>query len=120
MSKMIDTITRIAIFAEQKNFTSILRSCMAFNGYNPNYLMTNLSPDEIKAIMPQRYPRLSYEQIEEITKDYPFQLPQEVYELYQKGNRYLPIGLDTDTTKDWRLWDNCFGGFPDTGTIFFH
>lgn len=119
MSKMTDAITRIAICAEQKNFISILRGCMTFNGYDSKYLTTDLSPDEIKTIMPQRYPRLSYEQIEEITKDYPFQLPQEVCELYQRGNGYLPIGIDTDTTKDWSLWDNYFGGFPDTFTIFY-
>ena len=55
-------------------------------------------------------PRLSFQQITEITRDYPFKLPTEVLELYQLGNGCLPIGSDPYT--DWNSLDNYFM-FPD-------
>ena len=61
-------------------------------------------------------PRLSREQIQEITANYPFQLPLEVIQLYQRGNGMLPIGLGD---KDWQSFNNYFL-FPLSGEVNLH
>lgn len=122
---MTEAIDRIAACAEQRNFLSCLRGWMICSGYDPSYgsdltiTTINLTSEQIKEIelAVGGYPsRLSPNQIREITKDYPFQLPIEVYELYQRGNGCLPIGLDAK--KDWNSFDNYFV-FPDLDKPFY-
>ena len=50
--------------------------------------------------------RLDIQQITELTRDYSFNLPTEILELYQMGNGCLPIGLDP--CKDWNSPKNYF------------
>lgn len=122
---MTEAIARIAACAEQRNFRSCLRGWMICGGCDPSYgsdptiTTKDLTPEQIKELelAAGGYPsRLNPNQIREITKHYPFQLPIEVYELYQKGNGCLPIGLDSK--KDWNSFDNYFI-FPDMDTPFY-
>lgn len=77
-----------------------------------------LSLETLQEILSGSYaPRLNLEQIEEITQDYPFALPVELCDLYQRGNGCLPIGLD-DATKDWTSFDN-YVNFPFDGNYSF-
>lgn len=67
-----------------------------------------LSDETLQKIVSDYYPypaRLTLDEIKSITKDYPFQLPIEIYDLYQRGNGCLPIGLD-DSLKDWSFFGN--------------
>lgn len=65
-----------------------------------------LSDETLQKLVSDFYPaRLTIDEIKSITKDYPFQLPIEIYDLYQRGNGCLPIGLD-DSLKDWSYFDN--------------
>lgn len=65
-----------------------------------------LSDETLQKLVSNYYPaRLNLEEIKSITKDYPFQLPREIYDLYQRGNGCLPIGLD-DSLKDWSSFNN--------------
>ena len=57
-------------------------------------------------------PTLTVEQIKEITKDYPFELPVEMYELYKRGNGLLPIGLIHPPENDFNIYKYYFV-FPD-------
>lgn len=50
-------------------------------------------------------PRLDLKEINVIVKDYPFQLPTEIIDLYQRGNGCLPIGLD-NSSKNPNTFDN--------------
>lgn len=127
MSKMTEAIDRIAACAEQRKFMSCLRGWMICSGYDssfgsdPAISTKNLTPEQIKELQQGAggyLPRLSSNQIEEITKDYPFQLPKEIYDLYQKGNGCLPIGSDKDSSKDWDYFDNYFI-FPNLDEPFY-
>lgn len=78
-------------------------------GSNPKITTKDLTPEQIKELELSAgdYPRrLSVQQIKETVRDYPFQLPIELYELYQKGNGCLPIGLGKE--KNWDSLDNYF------------
>ncbi|MEH1949903.1 MAG: hypothetical protein V7K77_23560 [Nostoc sp.] len=114
---MTDVINRIAVLAEQRDYISNLRAAMICSGYNPKRTTKELSPEEIERIVPIEFipPRLSLERIEQITKDFPFYLPLEVYELYQRGNGCLPIGLGE---KDWESFNNYFP-FPNLDEPFY-
>jgi hypothetical protein len=81
MSRINRAIDRFAIAAEQKKQRG---------GEPPIYPYLSMRLGGL--------PRLSSEQIDELTMDLPFQLPLELYELYQRGNGCLPIGLGV---KDW-------------------
>lgn len=77
-----------------------------------------ISPETLSAIASNSYaPRLNLEQIKAITQDYPFALSVELYDLYQRGNGCLPIGL-SDTAKDWNSFDN-YVNFPFDGNYSF-
>lgn len=115
MSAISEAIDRLAIWAEKRNAMSCLRGWMICSGYDPTFgadpkiTTKDLTPDQIKKLESAAGgcpPRLSVEQIEEIIKHYPFRLPIEIYELYQRGNGCLPIGLGKD--KDWNSFDNYF------------
>ena len=125
MSGMTEAIDRMAACAEQRNFRSSLKYLMICCGYDPSYgsdptiTTINLTPEQIKELelAAGGYPpRLNLNQIREITKDYPFQLTIELYELYQRGNGCLPIGLNSK--KDWNSLDNYFV-FPDLDEPFY-
>lgn len=107
MSRMTEAIDRIAVLAEQRNYASNLRGLMTYHGYDPKQTTKTLSREEIERIVPREFMplRFSVEQIDKITEDFPFYLPLEVYELYQRGNGSLPIGLGE---KDWDSFDNYF------------
>lgn len=116
---MSDVINRLAICAEQRNFGSLLRGFMICSGYDPKITTTDLTPDQIKELelIAGDYPlRLSVQRIKETVRDYPFQLPIELCELYQKGNGCLPIGLGKE--KNWDSLDNYFV-FPNLDEPFY-
>jgi hypothetical protein len=117
MSGITDIINRIAALAEQRDYMSNLRGGMICSGYDPKRATKELSPEEIERIVPIEFipPRLSLDQIEQITEDFPFYLPLEVYELYQRGNGCLPIGLGE---KDWESFDSYFT-FPSIDEPFY-
>ena len=50
-------------------------------------------------------PRLSQEEIKEVTSNYPYELPKEISYLYQRSNGIFPLGKGE---KDWDLFDNYF------------
>jgi hypothetical protein len=100
MPTLTEVVERIARCAEQQNFLNCVEAAKA----EATRLHQPYAPpiDEL--------PRLSLQQITEITQDYPFRLPTEVLELYQIGNGCFPIGLDP--CKDWNSLENYFI-FPD-------
>lgn len=101
MPTITEVINRIAIVAEQSNYVGCLEYWSVCGGYNPDYP-----------------PRLSFEQIQELTQDYPFYLPSELCELYQRGNGCLPIGVNP--YKNWDSFDSYFQfEFPLTDGGFF-
>ena len=61
-------------------------------------------------------PKLSISEIDSALSDYPYKLPMEFYELYQRGNGFLPIGLGD---KDWNCYYNYFV-FPSGSDIHWH
>lgn len=99
---------------------------MICSGYDPSFgsdskiTTKDLTSDQIKELELSAGgypPRLSLQQIKETVRDYPFQLPIELYDLYQKGNGCLPIGLGEE--KDWDSLDNYFE-FPIGGDESFY
>jgi hypothetical protein len=94
MSPLTDVIERIAHYAKQQNFAN----CVEATKDKARGL--TLSPPIGDP------PRLSIQQITEITQEYPFHLPTEVLELYQMGNGCLPIGFES--YKDWNSLENYF------------
>lgn len=98
MSKMTEAMDRIAIYAEQNNYTSLQQGYIHFvyaYGDCKNIILENLSLEELESIPLKIKPRFSEREIDELVKDYSFKLPVEVYQLYQRGNGLnLPIGLD--------------------------
>ncbi len=65
MSTINSVIDKIAILAEQSGYIGCLEYWSVRGDYNPDYP-----------------PRLSVEQIQELTQNYPFHLPLELCELY--------------------------------------
>jgi hypothetical protein len=59
-------------------------------------------------------PRLNINEIDTILADYPYKLSLEFYDLYQRGNGVLPIGLGN---KDWNCYYNYFL-FPGTEIVW--
>ncbi len=120
MSAMIEAIERIAAYyssfdaptsLDMKVFYWMLNNGYDAVGKDVRELRKSLSPETLqKVVSNYSTPKLTLEQIQEITRDYPFQLPLEIIDLYQKGNGCLPIGL-ADTSKDWNSFDNYFN-FP--------
>jgi hypothetical protein len=111
---MNDVIDQIAIEAEQDSyrFKSVLRLYGGPHGFNLLRSEADLSLEQInelnqeilgRAELPS--PRLSIAEINSILSDYPCKLPSEFYELYQRGNGVLPIGVGE---KDWNCYDNYF------------
>ncbi|BAY08544.1 hypothetical protein [Calothrix sp. NIES-2098] len=117
MSAIMQAIDRIAIYyAGFKNVITTLDTKAFYWMLGNGYQLVNglsikdykkqLSSEELQQVVLDCYsPRLSLEQIKAITKDYPFELPIEIYDLYQRGNGCLPIGLD-EPAKDWNCLDN--------------
>ncbi|MFN6525447.1 hypothetical protein [Nostoc sp. ChiSLP03a] len=101
MSTINSVIDKIAILAEQSGYIGCLEDWSVCGSYNPDYP-----------------PRLSFEQIQELTQNYPFNLPLELCELYQRGNSCLPIGVNHN--KNWDSFDSYFPfQFPLEDDVFF-
>ena len=97
MLKMRDIVDKIAICAERKQYISL------------QFL------EKISSIKAKNKLRFSRKEIDEIVKEYPFKLPVEVYELYQRGNGInLPIGLG----RDYNSFSNYFGYLGQFTTWF--
>lgn len=109
---MNEAINRIAICAEKKQYQSLILLYVS-QGNNITSL-EECTKEEIASITPKNKPRLSKIEIDEIVKDYPFKLPVEIYDLYQRGNGYgLPIGLD----RNYDTYTNYFM-FPLSGNVW--
>ena len=94
---MAEAIDRIAICAKKRKYRNILECYLQCTQYAHKGTLDNLTPEETKSITPKHKLKLSKDEINEIVKDYPFKLPVEIYDLYQRGNGVnLPIGLDND------------------------
>jgi hypothetical protein len=116
---MNDVIDRIALVAEQNFRDNVVEYYCYPDGYNllkPEEIKNGLSLERVselnqEIILRQHLPspRLTIEEIDAILSDYPFKLPVEFYDLYQRGNGVLPIGLGD---KDWNCYYNYFY-FPD-------
>ncbi|WP_373547170.1 hypothetical protein [Chamaesiphon sp.] len=116
---MNDVIDIIALVAKQNPRDNVVEHYCCPNGYNllkPEEIKNRLSPERIgelnqEIILRQHLPapRLTIEEIDAILSDYPYKLPVEFYNLYQRGNGVLPIGLGD---KDWNCYYNYFY-FPD-------
>lgn len=117
--QMNDAIDQIAKLAEQKprdNFLESYCDQYAFNLLKPEESKNGISPERIRELNQELIvrlhlpsPRLTVDEIDEILLDYPYKLPVELYELYQRGNGVLPIGLGD---KDWNCYYNYFE-FPN-------
>ncbi|MBW4523431.1 MAG: hypothetical protein KME16_27645 [Scytolyngbya sp. HA4215-MV1] len=111
---MNDVIDQIAIAAEQKSQNNLLWVMSRFSGLlTPEETRPeDLSPERIQEL-DQRIrelghlppPRLTFDEINGILSDYPYKLSVEFYDLYQRGNGVLPIGVG-DT--DWDCYVNYF------------
>lgn len=101
MPKIVEVIDRIAVLAEQGNYVDCLEYWSICGNFNPDYP-----------------PRLNVEQIQELTQNYPFYLPLELYELYQRSNGCLPISINPN--KNWGSFDSYFQfEFPFGEGVFF-
>jgi hypothetical protein len=120
---MNDVIDRIAVAAEKNPRNNVL---MAYCGRYGDNLLT--LEEERAGLYSQRIyelnqslhakgqlhpPRLSVDEINVILSDYPYQLPIEFYELYQRGNGFVPIGLGD---KEWNCYYN-YTMLPGTGDL---
>jgi hypothetical protein len=120
---MNDVIDRIAIAAEKNPRNNLL---MGYCGRYGDNLLT-LEEERAGLSLQRIYelnqsictkgqlhpPRLSVDEINVILSDYPYQLPIEFYELYQRGNGFVPIGLGD---KDWNCYYN-YTSLPGTSDI---
>lgn len=106
MSQIIEAVKRIANCYRQRNRANMPAQLL---GYYPPYqtvknaIRKNLDPNQLELIerhLGNYQPRLSMEEIKQITKVYLFQLPQELYDLYLIGNGCIPIGISEDTDSD--------------------
>jgi hypothetical protein len=110
---MNDVIDRIAIAAEKSPRNNVLIGYCGKYGDNlltPEEYNAGLSSQRIYELNQHLYekgqlypPRLSIDEINTILSDYPYQLPVEFYDLYQRGNGFVPIGLGE---KDWNCYYN--------------
>ncbi len=108
---MNDVIDQIAIAAEQKSQDNFLWGMSKFSGLltSEETRPEDLSPERIQEL-DQRIrelghlppPRLTFDEIHDILSDYPYKLPVEFYDLYQRGNGVLPIGVGD---KDWDCYN---------------
>ena len=124
MSLMKEAIDRISIYAERKSEGSLYDSMLAGVLHNNGYSSFSFKStgefrefgkefeSELQQHLSNSPPTLTAEQIKEITKDYPFELPVEMYELYQRGNGLLPIGLNHPPENDFNIYKYYFV-FPD-------
>jgi hypothetical protein len=120
---MNDVIDRIAIAAEKNPRSNVLIGYCGRYGDNlltPEEERTGLSSQRNYELNQELYkkgqlhqPRLSVDEINIILSDYPYQLPIEFYELYQRGNGFVPIGLGD---KDWSCYYN-YTKLPGTSDI---
>ncbi len=106
MSSITEAINRIAIYEERKKFiNSVYDSALWMWSQTKGYKLQGQTAQELIDLgtefasesdlyLPSSPPTLTVEEIKEITKDYPFELPVEIYELYQRGDGLLPIGLN--------------------------
>jgi hypothetical protein len=110
---MNDVIDRIATTTDKNLRNNVLMGYCGRYGDNlltPEEERTGLSSQRIYELNQELYtkgqlhpPRLSVDEINVILSDYPYQLPIEFYELYQRGNGFVPIGLGD---KDWNCYYN--------------
>ncbi len=118
MSLMTEAIDRIAIYAQRKSQRSLYDFTLAAVAPNNGYISFR-NIDEFREVgkeyelelqkeLSNSPPTLTIEQINEITKDYPFELPVEMYELYQRGNGLLPIGLNHPPENDFNIYKYYF------------
>jgi hypothetical protein len=120
---MNDVIDRIAITAEKNPRNNVLIGYCGKYGDNlltPEEERTELSSQRIYELNQALYtkgelhpPRLSVDEINFILSDYPYQLSFEFYELYQRGNGFVPIGLGE---KDWSCYFN-YTRLPGTSDL---
>ena len=97
MSRMTDAIDKISICAEQKQYKSL------------HFL------EKVESIKAKTKLRFSSQEIDNIVKEYPFKLPVEFYELYQRGNGInLPIGLN----RNYNYFSNYFAYLGQFTTWF--
>ncbi|WP_373543014.1 hypothetical protein [Chamaesiphon sp.] len=97
---MNDVIERIAIAAEKNPRNNVLMGYCGRYGDNlltPEEERTGLSSQRIYELNQEIYakgqlhpPRLSIDEINVIIADYPYQLPIEFYELYERKHSNLP------------------------------
>lgn len=97
-SSILDAIEKIALCAAKGKVTTAAEEFAVIEKEASKY--------GNKWQPPTYLPRLSREETKNISKDLPFELPIEFYDLYSKGNGYLPIGTNDD--QDWSSLDNYF------------
>lgn len=124
MSSTIQAIDRIAIYEERKEFrNSVYDSALWMWSQTKGYKLQGKTAQELIDLEKQfelesdlylsnSPPTLTVEEIKEITKDYPFELPVEMYELYQRGDGLLPIGLNHPQENGMNIYKYYFY-FPD-------
>jgi hypothetical protein len=120
LMSMKEVIDKIAIEAAQNPRDNVLEIYSHPYGYNllkPEEIENGLSSKRIPELNQEIIvrgklpsPRLTVNEINTILSDYPYKLPLEFYDLYQRGNGVLPIGLGD---KNWNCYYNYFL-FPGT------
>jgi hypothetical protein len=124
LMSMNEVIDKIAIEAAQNPCNNLIEFYGHPYGYNllkPEEIENGLSLERILELNQEiivrgklPLPRLNVSEIDAILSDYPYKLPLEFYDLYQRGNGVLPIGLGD---KDWNSYYNYFL-FPGTDIIW--
>lgn len=121
---MTEAIDRIAVYEQRKKVrNSVYDSALWMWSQNKGYKLQGKAVQELIDLgkefasesdlyLSNSPPTLTAEQIKEITKDYPFELPVEMYELYQRGDGLLPIGLNHPSENDFNIYKYYFI-FPD-------
>ena len=112
MTLITDAIRRISAVAAQKNFPNIPGEHIAMSAWKPNSAkfvnLENLTQEQLEAVSSYDFPRprLTLEEIEQLTAPCRFSFPQEFTELYQIGNSCLPIGM-----AERGDWDSAYNYF---------